>query len=229
MVSINEFCDRLTNDFSNFFRQRGALNLLTQSRDSCKAILKICLDVEPDYVLEIGTNYGLSTLSIAYALNLLGKDLSCLTTTDIDHHYWTEETPTIQRGLLLNSEIDVRRIRTVREDFIKLSPQGLIKPGKVLVFYDIHDTASVSYMEKFIAEWIPLFDHGYVLVHDCYPPLEAYWIPRDDPVYPVSSATHFSGMKFEGYRECKIIIDHLNSTGRGVFAVPGTSIIKFSI
>jgi len=146
------------------------LNLLTQNAISCKSILKICLDVESDYVLEIGTNYGLSTLSIAYALHLLGKDLSCFTTTDIDHSHWINETPTIQTGLILNSELDIKRIKTVQEDFIKLSPQGLVKPGKVLVFYDIHDTVSVTYMEKFIQDWIPLFDQGCIMVHDCYPP-----------------------------------------------------------
>lgn len=229
MVNINEFCDRLVDDFSAYFREKLSLQLLTQDKASCKAIIKTCIDVEPDYVIEIGTNYGLSTLSLAYALKLLGKPLSALTTTDIAHHHWKKETPVIQRGLLLNSEINISEIQTVCHDFKTLPPQPFIKPGKVLVFYDIHDTNTVSYMEEFIYGWIPLFDYGYVMVHDCYIPPSAYWIDRDNPVYPVSTATHFSGITFEGYKECKTLIDWFNSKGRFISPLPNTSIIKFTI
>jgi len=229
MVSIDDFCERLMGGFSAYFEQRQALRLITQSKASCKAIVKACLHIEPDYVLEIGTNYGLSTLSLAYALKLLGKDLSALTTTDIELGHWLDETPGIQRALLLNAEIDLSHIQAVRGDFILMPPQRMVRPGKVLVFYDIHDTATVSYMEKFIAEWIPLFDHGYVMVHDCYPPKSAYWIPRDDPVYPVTKGRHFSGMEFEGYPECKVLVDWFNVTDRSIHAIPGTSIVQFAI
>jgi hypothetical protein len=229
MVSIDEFCDRLMGGFSAYFEQRQALRLITQSKASCKAIVKTCLHIEPDYVLEIGTNYGLSTLSLAYALKLLGKDLSALTTTDIELGHWLNETPGIQRALLLNAEIDLSHIQAVRGDFILMPPQRMVRPGKVLVFYDIHDTATVSYMEKFIAEWIPLFDHGYVMVHDCYLPKTAYWIDRNNPDLPVSSATHFSGLSLEGYKECKVLVDWLNAGHRAIRALPGTSIVRFAI
>jgi hypothetical protein len=229
MVDINEFCNRLIDDFTAYFREKLSLNLLTQDKISCKAIIKACIEIEPDYVLEIGTNYGLSTLSLAYALKLLGKPLSVLTTTDIVHHHWTKETPIVQRGLLLNSNININEIQTVRQDFKVLLPQDLIKPGKVLVFYDIHDTVTVSYMEEFIHKWIPLFDYGYVMVHDCYIPPSCHWMDRNNPVYPVTSATHFSGITFEGYKECKMLIDWFNATGRFIHPIPGTSILKFAI
>lgn len=229
MVNINEFCERLVSDFTGYFRSKQSLHLLTQDKSSCKAIVKACLEIEPDYVLDIGTNYGLSTLSLAYAFTILGKDLSGITTTDVDHRHWLEETPAIQRGLLLNSGIDVSKIARVHEDFIKLEPESMVRRGKVLVFYDIHDTSTVSYMEKFLGKWIPAFDYGYVMVHDCYLPKSAYWIDRNNPVYPVSSATHFSGISFEGYKECATLVEWLNTGKRSIYAVPGTSIVRFTI
>jgi hypothetical protein len=229
MVNINEFCDRLIMDMTSHLRQRSRMDLLCQSRASCKAIVKSCIDIEPDYVLELGTNYGLSTLSLAYALTILGKCLSALTTIDIDHGHWLNETPDIQRGLLLNAGIDLKNIRVVSGDFNLLNPQWLLKEGKVLVFYDIHDTGSVSYMKKFIEEWIPLFDHGYVMVHDCYPLGRAYWIDRNNPDLPVSSAKHFSGLSLEGYGECKVLIDWLNEQKRSVCIFPEVPTIKFTI
>lgn len=108
MVGIQDFCSRLVNDFIFYFGNKR--NLLTQSIESCKTIIKECIAIEPDYVVEIGTNYGLSTLSLAYGLKILGKDESALTTTDIFHNLWLNETPEVQKGLLLNSTLKINRI-----------------------------------------------------------------------------------------------------------------------
>ena len=150
MVSINEFCDRLMAGFVDHFQARGAMRSLTQSMGSCKAIIKRCIDAEPDYVLEMGTNYGLSTLSLAYAMTVLGLPVSCITTTDIDHSLWTGKTPDIQRALLESAGIDPSEIRTLTRDFQLVDPSEMVSVGKALVFYDIHDTSTVSHMRRFI-------------------------------------------------------------------------------
>jgi hypothetical protein len=66
-------------------------------------------------------------------------------------------------------------------------------------------------------------------VHDCYLPHSAYWIDRDNPTYPVSVATHFSGITLEGYKECGTLIEWLNSVHRDIYPIPETSIVRFNI
>ena len=184
MVSTSEFCERLVGEFKSYFRRIYSPQLLAQSVASCTAIVNACRDIKPDYVLDIGTNYGLSTLSLAYALKSMGKDLSVLTTTDIDHSHWLNETPEIQKGLLLDSEIRIGEIRAVCDDFMNLNPQDMVRKGNVLVFYDIHDSPSVSMMERFIADWMPRFDGGRVMVHDFYLAHSGYWIDRENVECP---------------------------------------------
>ena len=228
MLNINEFCMRLVGSMLSYLRDRNALNLLTQNETSCKAIIKTCIDIEPDYVVEIGTNYGLSTLSLAYALKFLGKEVSDLTTIDISHDHWKNETPGIQQDVLGPNGININGIKTVTEDFIKLHPEPFMREGKVLVFYDIHDTEDVSYAQKFLDEWIPLFDYGHVLFHDFNILGKNPWI-RMDKKLPLSTAKHFSGLPFEGYKECKVVIDWMNETHRKVRKIPQTSIAGFQI
>jgi len=229
MVSTSEFCERLVGDFKLHFRRMRSVHLLTQSIASCNAIIEACLDINPDYVLDIGTNYGLSTLSLAQALKLLGKDLSVLTTTDIDHSHWLNETPEIQKGLLLNSEICTDEIHAVCSDFMDLDPGSMIRPGKVLVFYDIHDSPSVSMMGRFLEQWLPRFTEGYVMVHDFYLAHSGYWIDRDVPECPVSTAEHFSGHVFEGFKECRVLIEWMNSIDKHLRVLEGVSVIGFDL
>jgi hypothetical protein len=227
MVSIPEFCDRLIGNATNYFRKKNSLKLLTQSKASCKAIIKSCIDAEPDCVLEIGTNYGLSTLSLAYALKVLGKPMYEITTVDVDHSHWIKETPEIQKGLLLNAGIAMPDVKTITGDFSKLDPKSCARPRKMFAFYDIHDTVSQSYMAIFLRDWLPRIESGIVMVHDFCLEGSDYWLDRDNPVYPTSRAVHASGRAYEGYAECKVLIDYLNSFGIDVEDYPGTMLVSF--
>jgi len=231
MVSIAEFCNRLMEGFEFYFRQRDSMRLITQSRESCRAILKACIEIEPDYVLDIGTNYGLPCLSLAYGLITLGKNLSVLTTSDIDLKHWLEETPIVQQELLADCRMDVHRIHAVQEDFNRIDPNSFVQRGKVLVFYDIHDTTTppISYMRTFLDTWMPLFDHGQMMIHDFFLPGIQHWMDPDDPMYAITKARHISGLEFEGYPECKVLVDWLNQSERKLYPVPSTSVLKFVI
>lgn len=229
MVDVDEFCGRLLFDFELYFRERHLSKALTQSRSSCREIIHTCLDVDPDYIIELGTNYGLSTLSLAYAQTLLGKSSSTITTIDIKHDLWLTKTPGIQKGLILNARLKPGDIRTITSDFLDVIPGGVVRAGKVLVFYDIHDTVKDSYADRFLRDWVPLLVKGSVLVHDFYAPHIANWLNRDDPIYPVSTAQHYSGVSFEGYPECKKIVDWLNSNHRDMLVIPDTLLVKFDL
>lgn len=227
----DEFCKILINNFTEYCEKvYGYVKYPNQNQVSCQAIVDSCLEINPDFVLDIGTNFGASTLSLAYGLKKLGKGMSELTTIDYNHAHWIKETPLIQKNLLIEHGINIDDIHAVCSDFQKLDPQNFVKQGKALIFYDIHDTINHSFMSDFVDKWIPILMCGRVMAHDFSLVKKGYVLsPATDPNYPRIMIEHFSGDVFAGFKECETLIQWTNKVKKPVFSIPGTSIIGFNL
>jgi len=226
------FCRDLVDNFTEYCNKTyGYEKYPNQDRISCEAIVESCLDVKPDYVLDIGTNFGASTLSLAYGLKTLGKSLSAMTTIDYSLKHWREETPAVQKVLLEEHGIDPVMIPSVCADFQSLNPSNFVKSGKALVFYDIHDTLKHSFMTDFLNKWLPSFSEGSrIMVHDFSAVPKDFISPyKPDPKNPRSRLEHFSGVTFEGFMEVEILVRWLNERKKQSHGVADTSIMWFDL
>lgn len=233
MADLNtDFCKRLVDNLTEYCgKTYGYEKYPNQDHVSCQSIVDACLEVKPDYVLDIGTNFGASTLSLAFGLKSLGRDLSVLTAIDYSLKHWQTETKVVQKELLEENGINVGAIREVCADFQTLNPKDFIKTGKALVFYDIHDTLKHSFMTDFIERWLPLFSSGSrIMVHDFSAvPKDFVSSYKPDPQNPRSMGEHFSGQTFEGFMEVEVLVGWLNKTGRQAHDVPDTSVMWFDL
>jgi len=233
MADLNtDFCKRLVDNLTEYCgKTYGYEKYPNQDHVSCQSIVDACLEVKPDYALDIGTNFGASTLSLAFGLKSLGRDLSVLTAIDYSLKHWQTETKVVQKELLEKNKINVGAIREVCADFQTLDPKDFIKDGKALVFYDIHDTLKHSFMTDFIERWLPLFSSGSrIMVHDFSAVPDDFVSPyKPDLKNPRSRAKHFNGTMFEGFMEVEVLIKNLNKTGLQVYSVPNTSVIGFDL
>jgi hypothetical protein len=222
------FCKKMLANYSEFFKEKYKQEVYpNQDVKSCLSLITKCIEFNPDYVIDIGTNYGASTLSFAYALKKLGKDLSCLTTVDMEASYWKNTISRVQCDLMGEYDINPYRIKVVTSDFKVLDPKKIIpENSKIFLFYDIHDILSFSFFEKFIKDWAPLLKGAYIGIHDIsLVPKDFQFIGEDDPDYPHINADHFSGKTVNGFIECKVIMDWLNSIGKDFYPVENTSVI----
>jgi len=224
-----EFLDELINNYSEFFKKvHEQEKYPNQDIISCSSLYDSCVLLNPDYVIDIGTNYGASTLSFALALKTLGKPLSLLTTVDLSQRHWREETPEIQQDFLKKSELNLEQINVIESNFLDLDPvQFLKKDAKIFVFYDIHDNDMVSFSDRFILNWIPLLGEAIVAVHDCSHVPESYVLRTNYKGYTMSKLTHFSGDIFAGFGECKNFIEWANEKRKDISYIPKTSLIYF--
>jgi hypothetical protein len=224
------FCRKLIKNYSEFFKKEYKMETYpNQSVLSCLCLIAKCIEINPDYVIDIGTNYGASTLSLAYALKKLGKDLSCLITIDKELSYWAKTISEVQNKLMGEYDINPCRINMITADFKDIDPLKIIKSdSKNLLFYDIHDVKDVSFFDWFIKNWVPLLKGSIIGIHDAslvpknfqYQPAE-----KEDPDYPHVLAHHYSGKTVSGYSECNVIIDWLNDIKKDFYSVKDTSII----
>jgi len=53
MITINDFCERLYQNMRRYLQENGSLRELLQDVTSCKALVKACIDIEPDYIVEV--------------------------------------------------------------------------------------------------------------------------------------------------------------------------------
>jgi len=224
-----EFLNKLVNNYSKFFKETYEKEKYpNQDIHSCTALYDLCVSLNPDFVIDIGTNFGASTLSLSFALKTLGKPLSLLTTIDKSQRHWKEETPEIQQELLEKEGLDLKQIKTIESDFISLdAAQFVRKDVKIFVFYDIHDNNSETYSDKFLLNWVPLLGEAVVTVHDCSHVSESYVLRTDYKGYTMTKLRHFSGKLFAGFGECKRFIEWANEKEKDVFNVPKTSLIYF--
>jgi len=181
--------------------------------------------------LDIGTNFGASTLALAFGLKSLGKNLSILTTIDYDLKHWQKETRLVQKELIIEYGIDPTSINGICADFQSLNPNNFVKSGKALVFYDIHDTLKHSFMTDFLNKWLPSFSEGSrIMVHDFSAVPKDFISPyKPDPKNPRSRLEHFSGVTFEGFMEVEILVRWLNERKKQSHGVVDTSIMWFDL
>ena len=222
-----DFFESLIQNFTEHFNKTyNQPSYPNQNHVSCKFLYDLCVETDPDFVLDIGTNFGASTLSLAYGLKSLNRKVNRLTTIDISHQHWNNTTPVIQKELLLQHEINIEGIKTICNDFKSIDPKTVISDdSRYFVFYDIHDTATYSFSAKFFNEWVPLLQNPVLVFHDVSVTSDSYVVTQIDPNYPRVTARHFSGQNYSGFKECSEIIKWANERKLEINAVPQTSIV----
>jgi len=188
-----------------------------QTVESCMAIYNLCKDVNPDYVVEMGTNHGASTFALAMAMDDMGKDLSCITSIDLDHLKWKESFK-IQSYLLNNYGLEIGKIKTITGDFNNINPEDVVDPSKkIFVFYDMHDHKG-PWSQRLLDLWVPLIDS--IAVHDIYPVDESFELVQDE-ISPRTKIQYMDGQYFAGFNECARIIKWLNMNKIKMRVFPG--------
>jgi len=227
---MNDFLKTLINNYSVYFKKTyDQEKYPNQDENSCEFLYNACMDVNPDYIIDIGTNFGASTLSLAYALTRLGHNLETLTTIDYSHIHWETVTPVIQKNILEESGIDIKKIVSICKDFKAIDPLEIIKKdARYLIFFDIHDTLDFSFSSLFLDSWIPLVPNSFICMHDFSAVPETFQLIQGiDKSSPRTKARHFSGQLFSGFKECETVIDWMNINKIMIESVPNTSIIHF--
>lgn len=201
-------------NFKEVFKTKHNKIYTNQSVEGCQDLFKICVNHPPDQIIEVGTNYGTSTIAFALAMEALGKDLSTITTIDLSHNFW-RDTPEIQeealKGILSQS---LTNIKTVTGDFNSIDIKDLLYDwsNKILIFYDMHDHTG-PWSLRLLNEWIPYIKkegkQGVCLVHDISPVSDDYKVVCDDKS-PRSKAKYFGGQTYAGFMECKRLINWAN-------------------
>lgn len=185
--------------------------------ESCMAIYDLCKNENPDCVVEMGTNHGASTFALAMAMDDMGKDLSCITSIDLDHLKWKESFK-IQSCLLNNYGLEIGKIKTVTGDFNNVDPEDIVDSSKkTFVFYDMHDHNG-PWFQRLLDLWVPLVD--FVAVHDIYPVDESFELIQDEKS-PRSKIQYVNGQYFAGFNECYRIIKWLNINKIEMGVFPG--------
>lgn len=200
------FFEDLIQRFKEIFINLHNTNFTNQSVLSCTDIYNLCVDKNPDRVIEIGTNYGASTISLAKAMNDLKKPLDSILTFDLSHEYW-KRSLSLFSDIMKRENLDISQIKYVSKDFNILNPEEIITCDKTLIFYDIHDHRG-PWSQKLIENWVPLLN-GTVIVHDITEVNEHFEI-TDNEKSKRSKALHFSGKYFAGFNECNRIISWAN-------------------
>jgi len=200
------FFEEIIQRFKQVFKKLHNVEFTNQSVQSCKDLYDLCLKKSPDKIIEIGTNYGASTISFAKAFKDLGKPLDSILTFDISHEFWIRSQELFS-DILMRENIDISLIKYVSKDFNTLNPEEIITSDKTLLFYDIHDHKG-PWSQKLVSRWVPLLN-GTTVVHDITEVDENFEIIKDEKS-PRSKAMHFSGRYFAGFNECERIIKWAN-------------------
>ena len=205
--------ENLTVYFKDFYQQR----FTNQTVDSCTAIYNLCKEENPDRVVEMGTNHGASTYALAMAMNDLRKDLSCITSIDLDHGKW-KDSLIIQKALIEKHDLKISEIRTVTDNFTNVNPEDIVDSSKkTLVFYDMHDHKG-PWSQRLLDLWVPLVD--IIVVHDITPVDKDFQLAKDE-VSPLTKIQYKDGQYFAGFNECYRIIKWANVNKIKIEIFPG--------
>jgi len=217
-----EFLSEMIQNFSKYFSEKyNTESYPNQNYESVKFLYEKCIEFNPDMVMDIGTNFGASTISFMRAMEALSKPLSLITTIDLDHDHWKNKTPKIQK-------IDLSKVKTITSDFKLIDPLSVIQNVRYFIFYDIHDTDSFSFSGKFINEWIPRLKNSIIAFHDVSIVSKDFEWRQDNNQYPMETI-EYNGKFYAGYRECKTIIEWVKEKNIEIFDVPKTSIVWIKI
>ena len=205
----NNTFEKLMNNYDDHFLELYGKKYPNQTIKSCIAFYETCIKEKPEKIIEIGTNYGASTISMALGAIDIGMPLSEITTIDLSHEHWKKRTPVVQKDLLEILGLDISLINTVTTDFNQVNPKDFIPVGKkTLIFYDMHDHKG-PWSLKLFNEWYPLVSEGAFIIHDITPVHKSF-VLVDDPISPRSKATYFNGQDYAGFMECQRLIEWAN-------------------
>ena len=198
-----------------------------------EALMELCDRADPDFVVDIGTNYGVSCLALASAMTLQGKSMDAVTTIDIHRGLWMR-TLSKWDNWFANFGMDAKAITALEVDFKALLPKDIIPEGdQGMVFFDIHDHddgSSVANSPIFIKDWLPLISKGIVAAHDMNPCDENWERPRHWGTVPSADVVEcWTGQWFRGFGEVKTFIDLFNKYEVAPQVIEGTSLIWFEV
>lgn len=206
-IELQEYFKNLIENFSDYFEKNHDQKFTNQSINTCLSIYGLCLEKNPDYIIEIGTNYGASMFSLMMAMKSLNKNLSCITSIDLDHKKWLKSFD-IQSDLINTYDLNLRAVKIITKDFNKVNPVPLLDGKKnVFIFYDMHDHKG-PWSQRLLDIWYPLLNTGTIAVHDITP-VESNFEFEDD--LNRSKAVYKNGQNYAGFNECARIINWANS------------------
>jgi len=219
-----DFFEKLINNFKDIFKKLHDKEFTNQNVDSIRALYDLCIDFKPDSLIEIGTNYGCSTLSFLLAMKVIGGSPSDIITVDLNHDFW-DRTQIILKDFLSEYGLDVSEVKKITQDFNTIDPKKVVDANKkTLLFYDMHDHKG-PWSQGLIDKWLPLIN-GMVIIHDISSVNESYKIVLDESS-PRSMARHFSGQFFAGFMECERIINWTNDKRINLGVFPGGVYFKW--
>lgn len=219
---MEKFFNQLIGGFSGFFSVNYDTDIYpNQTYDSIRFIYDKCMEINPDAVIDIGTNFGASTIAAAKALHDLKKNLDIMTTIDLDHDHWKNKTPIIQKHLL--DGMNISDIKTITSDFKLITPE-IDEKKKYFVFYDIHDTNEYSFVEKFLNEWVPKFNNSIIAFHDVSVVPNDFVLLQSSEQYPMAKI-EYNDIWYAGYSECEKIVQWAKNNKISLNNVPETSIV----
>lgn len=190
-------------------------------RTYIETIVDLCMGIDADVAINIGTWRGASALALASAMKLMCKPVSRVLTIDIDHGKWLKSRREVEQSFH-KLGVEVMDIESVELDFKKVSPIMLVNPDPTLrserfsymIFYDIHDFTDgtgIPSSPAFVENWVSEINHAIIAVHDVTPCEAGYKVP-DACGKPTSfsKAQHWQGQWFRGNGETEVFVDYLN-------------------
>ncbi len=216
---MEDYFEQMVTVFKKYFKEYYRNVFTNQSVETCTGIYNLCKKENPDQVVEMGTNHGASTLSIVKALTDLGKDLSIITSIDLDHEKW-KATFNIQKELIKKYDLNLGKVKLITQDFNSVDPVEIIDPEKkVFIFYDMHDHRG-PWSQRLLDLWVPLVKNGVFSIHDVTPVSESFEIVQDK-ISPRTKIQYKSGQYFAGFNECFRIIKWANTNNINIEIFPG--------
>lgn len=209
MQSDLQYFKILITNMIKFFDSTRNKKFTNQTIETCLSLYYLCKNKNPDKVIEIGTNYGASTYALALAMKTLNKDLSCITSIDLEHGKWRDSF-NIHKDLIKDYDLKVEKIKTITENFNKIEPENVVDfSKKVFIFYDMHDHEG-PWSQRLLNLWIPLIKKGAVAIHDITPVNEDFeWAQVDIPLR--TKCKYLNGQYYAGFNECERIINWANT------------------
>jgi len=205
------FFETMINNFKDHFLKERKKEFTNQTVESCMDIYNVCKEVHPDSVIEIGTNYGASTLALSLSMKDMNKDLSNILTIDLHHTYWLR-TRNVQELILKEEGLKIERVKFLSKNFNEIDPMDIVEGDKkVLIFYDIHDHDG-PWSQKLLDSWIPLIKNGAFMIHDISPVPDNFEFKIDkSDRRPRSKIKYLKTNKsYAGFAECGRIINWAN-------------------
>lgn len=206
MNEIENFFDEAIKNLKEYFKKNYKQAFTNQTLESCMSIYNLCKKENPDSVVEVGTNHGASLFALIKALKDLGKDLSNITSVDLDHEKWRASFG-IQKSLIEKYQLELDKVKIITEDFNKINPNNLINPSKkTFVFYDMHDHKG-PWSQRLLDLWYPLVD--VIAIHDITPVDKDFQFGPNE-INPRTKAQYKNGQYYAGFNECFRIIKWVN-------------------